>query len=66
MTKNSIEVTSRIQKISFIHSTHYKIGQKSNKKLTLLTLSCFLTDTVPINPILFYFGLSTSVTIILL
>ena len=37
MTKNSIEVTSETQKFSFVGSTSYKIGQKSSKKLTLLT-----------------------------
>ena len=37
MSKNSIETTSEIQQIDFIGSTPYKIGQKSDKKLILLT-----------------------------
>ena len=37
MTKNNTEAVSEVQKISFIDSKCYKIYQKSNKKLTLLT-----------------------------
>ena len=39
MIENSNEVTNETQKISFINSTLYKIDQKSDKKLTLLTQS---------------------------
>ena len=68
MTKNNTEAVSEVQKISFIDSKCYKIYQKSNKKLILLTLNCFLTSTLPCPFTLpfFYFNLSTSVTIILL
>ena len=37
MTKNNTEAVSEVQKISFIDSKCYKIYQKSNKKLILLT-----------------------------
>ena len=37
MTENNTQVTSQTQNIDFISSTSYKIGQKFNKKLTLLT-----------------------------
>ena len=37
MTKNNTETASEAQKISFINSICYKIYQKSNKKLILLT-----------------------------
>lgn len=37
MSKNSIEMTSGTQQVYFISFTPYKISQKSDKKLTLLT-----------------------------
>ena len=37
MTESSVEITGETQKVYFIDSTLYKIGQKSDKKLTLLT-----------------------------
>ena len=37
MTKNSTKVTSETQKVAFIGSTPYKIGQNFDKKLILLT-----------------------------
>lgn len=37
MGKNSIEMTNGTQQVYFISFTHYKISQKSDKKLTLLT-----------------------------
>jgi len=37
MTENSTEVTSEIQKVSFIGSTPYKIGKKSDIKQKKLT-----------------------------
>ena len=37
MIENNTEMTSEIQKVSFIDSTSYKIGQKFDKKWTLLT-----------------------------
>ena len=37
MTKNSTKVTSETQKVGFIGSMPYKIGQNSDKKSTLLT-----------------------------
>ena len=37
MTENNIEKTSETQKVSFIDPIPYKISQKSNKKLILLT-----------------------------
>ena len=37
MTKKSTKMISEIKIVSFIGFTPYKIGQKSNKKLILLT-----------------------------
>ena len=43
MAENSTKLTSETQKVGFTLS---KIGQKSIKKLTLLTLNYFLTGTI--------------------
>ena len=43
MAENSTKLISETQKIGFTPS---KIGQKSVKKLTLLTLNYFLTGTI--------------------
>ena len=37
MIENNTEMTSETQTIDFINFTPYKIGQNSDKKLTLLT-----------------------------
>ena len=37
MIENNTEMTSDTQKVGFISSTPYKIGKKSDKKLTLWT-----------------------------
>ena len=37
MIENNIEVISKIKKVWFIDSTAYKISQKFDKNLTLLT-----------------------------
>ena len=37
MIENNVEVISKIKKVWFIDSTPYKISQKFDKNLTLLT-----------------------------